>query len=47
LGRADLAVIDATLEELAECLIIGRLRGAKQDAVPVLKRLFDTTTAVS
>jgi hypothetical protein len=47
LGRADLAVIDDALEELAECLIIGRLRGAKQDAVPLLKRLFDTTRAVS
>jgi hypothetical protein len=47
LDRADLAVIDAALEELAECLIIGRLRGAEQDAVPLLKRLFDTTTVVS
>jgi hypothetical protein len=47
LGPADLAVIDAALEELAECLIIGRLRGAKQDALPVLKRLFDTTRVVS
>jgi hypothetical protein len=31
LGPPDLAVIDAALDELAECLIIGRLRGAKQE----------------
>ncbi len=41
LAGADLAVIDAVLDDLAESLIIGRLRGAQQDTVPLLARLFD------
>ncbi|MDZ5443400.1 hypothetical protein U2F26_11745 [Micromonospora sp. 4G57] len=39
--RADLDVIAATLEEIAESLLLARLRNAPQDTAPLL-RLFDT-----
>ena len=43
LEQDDLALIDAALDALAETLVIGRLRGARKDAVPMLERLFDHT----
>lgn len=42
LRRADLDVIDATLEQLAESLLLARLRNAPRDTAPLLSRLFDT-----
>lgn len=42
LRRADLNVIDAALEELAESLILAPLRNVPQDTAPLLRRLFDT-----
>lgn len=41
LRRTDLDVIAATLEEIAESLLLARLRNAPQDTAPLL-RLFDT-----
>src|SRR5215207_3708689 len=38
----DLDVIDATLEELAESLLLARLRNAPRDTAPLLRCLFDT-----
>jgi hypothetical protein len=40
LSRDDLNAIDAVLEGLAESLILARLRTARQDAAPLLTRLF-------
>ncbi|WP_020574469.1 hypothetical protein [Actinopolymorpha alba] len=42
LRRSDLDVIDAALEELADSLILVRLRNAPRDTAPLLRRLFDT-----
>jgi hypothetical protein len=42
LSRGDLNVIDAVLEDLAEALILARLRDAPQNTVPLLTRLFGT-----
>ncbi|MPZ61282.1 MAG: hypothetical protein GEU93_08295 [Propionibacteriales bacterium] len=41
LRRTDLAVIEAALEDLADSLILARLRNASQDTAPLLRRLFD------
>jgi hypothetical protein len=40
LGPADLAVIGAALEDVAESLILDRLRNAPQHTAPLLWRLF-------
>lgn len=45
--RADLDVIAAALEELAESLLLARLRNAPQDTAPLLSRLFDPQRADS
>lgn len=42
LGPDDLLVIDEVLEEVAESLILAPLREAPQDAVPMLRLVFDT-----
>lgn len=44
LGRADLDVIDAALEDLSESLILHRLRNTPRDTAPLLGRLFGTAT---
>ncbi len=41
LRRADLEVVDAALEELADSLILARLRNAPPGNLPLLRRLFD------
>ncbi|MGH3647649.1 MAG: DoxX family protein [Micromonosporaceae bacterium] len=41
LQRADLDVIAATLEELAEALLLARLRNAPQHTAPLLRPLFE------
>ncbi|MBE1603309.1 hypothetical protein [Actinopolymorpha pittospori] len=43
LRRADLDVIDATLEELADSLIIARLRDTPQATASLLRCLFADT----
>jgi hypothetical protein len=42
LSRDDLNAIDTVLQDLAEALILARLRNASQDTVPLLTRLFGT-----
>jgi hypothetical protein len=42
LRGADLDIIDATLDELAESLLLARLRTAPQHLAPSLTRLFGT-----
>lgn len=42
LRQADLDVIDAALNELADSLILNRLRNVPSDTAPLLRRLFDT-----
>jgi len=44
LGPADLDVVDAALQDLAEALILRPLRNAPSDAAPLLRRLFDAAT---
>lgn len=44
LGPADLDLIDAALDDLTESLILHRLRNAPRNTVPLLRRLFGTTT---
>jgi hypothetical protein len=44
LRAADLDVIDKTLEDLSEALILDRLRNAPRDTAPLLWRLFGTAT---
>jgi hypothetical protein len=43
---ADLAVIDAELEDLAESLILERLRHAPPNLAPLLPRLFSSPRPV-
>lgn len=42
LRRTDLDVIDAVLTELADSLLVARLRSVQPDIAPMLRQLFDT-----